>query len=1134
MSLSSVELWQRISGAGLAAPMICRSWAAEALQELQPSDAANATRILEQLVRLGRLTDYQADLIAGKRQGDFKRGVWTLRRPVAVPLWEGWFEAVKTPNEPSTWLRWLSSDQLAAIQNAAPSLPRGLRLAQLNGINLQSVFVPELVDKQLQLQVQPIQGVPLSMALKQVASLGSKAATIVRQVAEALKPLHANGLAHGRVLPDRVYWHAEFGVTLARDPICCQTASLDEKVSGVIQNDLNGLTPAQFMAPEFLAPGQLPTPNSDIYSLGCLWWWLVTGKPLVVGSTLDQQLANQAEASIALPKDCNLPPPFARCMQHCLAKNLPARFATAEQLCNALDAAFASVAKGPIVKQRLEKPAAPLSPIPVLSSPTVTQADAPKPASRSVPQQPQVPPNPRPPVQPAIQAIPQPIPQPVAQPTLQPTPPLAGSTSAAAVTSPLQSAPKSSPSVAKAPTIVGPVSKATEKRPEKAISQPTTPKLQPSDPQAAVVVEQPIAPEIRPQSGHEVDASQPVNHSESQSAGGMLSTNQPAAQPIADQPIASNPIIANPTVAKPSTTKPISSSPAKRKKIKRKPTNNWALPVIGGLGAVCVLLGILIFSGVFKPTGRKPSPKPSDVTSNNANVPTDTVNSPSTKPDELPSDPRLDVYRIVPTGKDLLWAPPAVPKPIALDLLPPGGQIFVTLRPKQLMSSTVGKSLLAAFNEDLGEHLDQLGKRAGVAFNSIDLITIAFYAENESLMTCLRIRLAKPFALSALKEGWGSVSNEKFDTVTLLSNAAGDSYYVMQQPLSDAQSVSEFAVGPTALMKEAAELQGAAGPLVSQLGKLWQVTDADADFSMLLSSSFLFSEGKAILASMPKRFATRTRELLEGDSRAALIQMRLEPAWYVETQLIGLSEREAPKLSESLRQRILNASTAVEEWFVSEQPHPYWRPLAIRYPQMLRTLAEQSRFGTEGGAAVANVYLPPEAAANILLSSWIASQEGATLASDMVPETVATAPPTKPLSIEEYLSRKIKLSFDQEPIETALRLVGEEANANLPEGTPQLRFALDGGAFERGGITRNQQLRDFKHIDLPMRDALTAIAKRGNPVTTVKDTREADQRLIWVVTDDPEQAGKQMISLTTRAAATDKNIPLSVEFAPEK
>jgi hypothetical protein len=135
------------------------------------------------------------------------------------------------------------------------------------------------------------------------------------------------------------------------------------------------------------------------------------------------------------------------------------------------------------------------------------------------------------------------------------------------------------------------------------------------------------------------------------------------------------------------------------------------------------------------------------------------------------------------------------------------------------------------------------------------------------------------------------------------------------------------------------------------------------------------------------------------------------------------------------------------------------------------------------------------------------------------------------LTVDQYLGRPIRLSFDQEPIEVALRLIGEEANDGLPAGTPQLRFALDGDAFEKAGITRNQQLSNF-NIDLqPVRAALTEVAKRGNPVTTVTDTREEDQKLIWVLADDPESPGNQMVSLTTRAAATAAGIALPVEFA---
>ncbi len=551
------------------------------------------------------------------------------------------------------------------------------------------------------------------------------------------------------------------------------------------------------------------------------------------------------------------------------------------------------------------------------------------------------------------------------------------------------------------------------------------------------------------------------------------------------------------------------------------------LPVIGGFGFISLLLFILLLSGGLNFSG-KPE-KPTDPLGN--------LNPPiaNSQPEIRPRDLRLDFYRIVSSGKDTLWAPPAAPKPLLLDLLPPGGQMFVSFHPKGLLTSAGAKTLLSALEQDVTIWLNNVTQRSGQPLESISHCTVAFYAENETPVTCLRIVLAQPQQLSTLKATWGATADEKIGTQTLLTGASGDSFYVAAQPLTDVQSVSEFSLGPAGLMREVAEAEGAAGPLITQMEKLWQASDGEADFSLLLAPSYLFSDGKSLLATAPRRLASQLTSLLGTDVRAALIQTRLEPQWYVETQLVGLQDRDTGRVSEELRQRILGASTAVEEWFVTESAHPYWRPLALRFPQMLRTVSDQARFGIENGIAIANLYLPKEAASNVLLASWNALQDGATLASDAAataPTAVAQA--AKPLTLDEYLGRSIKLSFDQEPIEVALKLVGDEANANLPAGTPPLRFELDGASFEKAGITRNQQLRDFKHVDKPVRDVLTAIAKRGNPVTTVTDTRDKDQRLIWVVRDDPQQAGQKLVSLTTRDAAAADSIPLTVEFAPSQ
>ncbi len=1038
MSLSSVELWQRISAAGLAAPMICRTWAAEALQGQPPGAAADAEVILAQLVRLGRLTDYQADLIAGRRQGDFKRGAWTLLRPVSVPLWGEWFEAVKSPNAPTDWVRWLDSESLARCRTSAPSLPRGLRVAQVQGKYLQAVMIPELIDKQLQLQVAPLKGIPLSLASKAPAHLAEKATLIVLQVAQALQPLHAAGIAHGRVLPDRIYWDkATNEVTLARDPLCAATATLDATAAGVVEQDLGGLAATQFMAPEFLTPGQLPTLYTDIYRLGCTWWWLVTGRPLVAGSTMEKQLARQAEAPLTMPKDCPLAAPFVRVLQHCLAKNIPARFASADALVRALEAAGTVVAKGLIPRESRATEAVTL---PAAEVP----ADVPVVAELVVE---------------------------VATYAVQPA---AASATALTVSESIE---KRAEPVALAPVAVKASSVAAE-----ASTQPMTPR--PSAPQPS------------------------------------------ATQPSATQPSATQPSATQPSRTKRQTQRKAASAVTKRKVAKRPKGNKWLLPVVGGFGFISLLLFTLLLSGGLNFSG---SPDPGVAPVGNF-VPSVT----DVAPEMRQRDPRLELYRIVSSGKDTLWAPPAAPQPLALNLLPPGGQMFLSFHPQTLLTTATTKTLLSALGQDVTPWLSNVVLRVGQPLELISQCTVAFYAEAEQPVTCLRIRLEQPQLLSALKTAWGITGEEKVGEQTLLTNASGESFYVASQPLTDIQSVSEFSLGPTSLMREVAEVEGAIGPLVTQMEKLWQASDSAADISLLLAPSYLFSEGKSLLNQAPKRFAAQVKGLLGNDMRAALVQTRLEPQWYIETQFVGLQDRDTGRISEDLRQRILGSSTVAEEWLVSESAHPYWRPLALRFPQMLRTLGEQARFGVEGGVAIANAYLPSEAATNILLASWIAWQDGATLASDAaaVASPTAMTEAAKPLTLDEYLGRSIKLSFDQEPIEVALKLVGDEANANLPAGTPPWRFELDGGAFEKAGITRNQQLRDFKHVDKPVREALTAIAKRGNPVTTVTDTRDKDQRLIWVVRDDPQQPGQKLVSLTTREAAAADSIVLPVEFAP--
>ena len=179
----------------------------------------------------------------------------------------------------------------------------------------------------------------------------------------------------------------------------------------------------------------------------------------------------------------------------------------------------------------------------------------------------------------------------------------------------------------------------------------------------------------------------------------------------------------------------------------------------------------------------------------------------------IPPDPRLAFYEIVESGDRQPWAPPRPPAPMPIDLLPPGGQLFIAFRPAELLSSVPHRALLNTFGGELDPILETVRQQAGVPLESIAQITAAFYAPASSgqfPISCMRCVLTEPLSLSMLRTQWQVSSEQESRDQVLLLASTERVYYVAQQPLVDAQSVTEFSVGPLELMREAAELAGRA------------------------------------------------------------------------------------------------------------------------------------------------------------------------------------------------------------------------------------------------------------------------------------------------------------------------------------
>jgi serine/threonine protein kinase len=1006
MSLTPPELWQKLTQERLASPEQCQQWASEILPKASSAEAENGLKLLQLLIAGGHVTKYQAKVIAGQSTGPLGWGPWIVEQPVKQPLWAGWY-VVRRGTGAAMWGRTISASELEQIQMARPSLARALQLSVLQHPQLVRIHPPELIDGTLCVFVDPLSSLftesntpleTLFSRLSQTTAIGpAESVALVGQLASALAALHRVGLTHGRVLPDRIYVH-ERRTLLVVDPLCAvssqtwppvRTLGSNVPISGLIGDQLDQSQSAQFTAPELLVSRSFPTPASDVYSLGCVWWWLLTGRPPSSPGSLPLAQSRQPLILPILPRDCNLPEPLRLCLQACLGQNPSSRFASAVEFVQALAAV------------ELFRPV-----------------------------------------------------------------PAAGSSNRSSA--PGQSA-------------------------------------------AALSVAKTTLPTV---------AAGNVRHPQAAAVGGT------------EKIVA---IAANPTI-----------SHSRRRRRRGLP---WIWASLGVGGALIALLLVLKLSGIFETS----TDSAAGIAKNQSG---DVRPSPNRRPldDSTPSkaDPRSEHFEIVgfnpQENQGRLWAPPHAPSPLPIDLLPPGGLMFISVRPAQWLQAEGTAGLQSALAEALSPWAKTLQSLSGSPLSEIEQVTLAFYAHDQSGQpppVCWRFRLKNVVPLAELKTMWSlpAVDNHPGETATgetstvqstLLVNDSGLAYFVAEPTTNVGDGVvREFSVGPVSLMSDVQDLAGARGLLLPQLEELWKDSDAEAVASLLISTPFLFTDGRDVLHRLPSRLAAQAREWLGGDVRGFAVQVHWESKWYFEARVVGTNDADAGKVM-ARQQRLVQALPAnIEQWLVQHVPAPYWRALALRYPQMLRTAVEYTRFGVENGTALMNCYLPSEGGANLLLASWVALQDNSISLASVSPTEGAPAEESDPLGVEAFLNRPIRLSFDQEPIEVALRLVGEEANANLPVGTQPMKFVLDGDAFEKGGITRNQQLRDFRLEQKSVRDALTEIAKRGNPVTTVTDLRENSQSLVWVVIPDVENASSMgMISLTTRSAVEAASLALPPEFAP--
>jgi TolB-like protein/tRNA A-37 threonylcarbamoyl transferase component Bud32/Flp pilus assembly protein TadD len=161
------------------------------------------------------------------------------------------------------------------------------------------------------------------------------AVRVAREIALALDYAHRHGVIHRDIKPENILFEddqavvADFGIATA------MTSAGSDRLT---ETGLAVGTPA-YMSPEQAGGSGAIDGRSDIYSLGCMLYEMLSGEPPFAGPTPQSVMAKQVVAPLPSirTKRSDVPDAVVRTLSKALAKEPPERFATGAELTAALD-----------------------------------------------------------------------------------------------------------------------------------------------------------------------------------------------------------------------------------------------------------------------------------------------------------------------------------------------------------------------------------------------------------------------------------------------------------------------------------------------------------------------------------------------------------------------------------------------------------------------------------------------------------------------------------------------------------------------------------------------------------------------------------------------------------------------------
>ncbi len=236
-------------------------------------------------------------------------------------------------------------------------------LSNLEHVNIVRIYRYGVCGRSVYLVEELLEGETLKQLLVRVGALAqSDAISIAAKIADGMDLVHRSGIVHRDLKPQNVFVCGEGTDALPKvlDFGLCRIAKSSSEMQVLTQAGTLVGTP-KYMSPE-AARGETVTARSDIYSLGVMFYEMLTGEPAYDGDDVLAILYQQVHAPVPvlsarfpyLQESAELD----RILQRCLDKDADRRFASMGHLRDSLRDLHAAIATTANLASDLSSPLA--------------------------------------------------------------------------------------------------------------------------------------------------------------------------------------------------------------------------------------------------------------------------------------------------------------------------------------------------------------------------------------------------------------------------------------------------------------------------------------------------------------------------------------------------------------------------------------------------------------------------------------------------------------------------------------------------------------------------------------------------------------------------------------------------------